>query len=104
MKCVIKLSNGNEIACEYSGNTGITEQAISRATFAGGLDRVTITGGAPSEGEEDVRCKDVAKELVTLYPMGKRMCFVLSDAEGASEVERLRSDLDYVAMVSGIEL
>ena len=72
--------------------------------FANGLSRVVIAGPAPEEGEEDPRGTFTNYELAGIFPVGAKSGFAFIEAEAVSEVEKLRSDLDYVAMMVGIEL
>ena len=104
MSYTLTLDNGRVVTgAEFSGNTWITSQEVSAETFSGGLSAVKVSGTDPAEGESDPRGEYENLRLDGIYKLGERTCFVLSESR-VTEAERLRSDVDYMAMMLGVEL
>lgn len=93
----ITLSNGTVIEnLRLNGNNFISKKKINPEIFEGHLDIVTINDGETEEIHHNMG-------LVQITKMGEEYWFVLRDIP-ASEIEnaKLRSDLDYVIMMTEI--
>lgn len=82
-----------------NGDNFISRTAISSGVFDGNCSPVVISDGAQDELHPDMELVQIA-----VYAMGEHW-FVLRDIP-AQELERLRmqSDIEYVAMMAGVEL
>lgn len=92
----IALSNGTELTgLELNGNNYISPEKLTEDTFADGLSPVVING-EEHEQMALVQCVQHADG---------RTWFILRDAT-AEEVAnaKLRSDIDFIALMSDIEL
>lgn len=92
----IALSNGTELTgLELNGNNYISPEKLTEDTFADGLSPVVING-EEHEQMALVQC---------IQHADGRTWFILRDAT-AEEVAnaKLRSDIDFIALMSGIEL
>lgn len=102
----ITLGNGKVLdGVRWSGDTCFSEAEVSAETFSGGLLGVKIEG---SEEEFADRAGFLGvHERMTVSPVwkwGRYYAFCLIDAEPVSEMEQLRADVDYVAMMGGVVL
>ena len=104
----ITLSNGRKLTgLRVNGSAFETTDEITREELLGGLKRVVIrSDGGTAEVEGYV--PEGEYEYMTLGYYGRHggvLQFVLNEAD---EVEReglkLRGDIDYVAMMTGVEL
>ena len=101
----VTLADGTQLGgLELNGNNFITTQGITESTFAGKLSRVIISGDANADmfgliGEHH------NMELVQIQKHGAENWFILRDIP-AGELERMqnRGDIDYIAMMTGVEL
>lgn len=98
-KYTITLENGITIDdLRLNGNNFISQEEISEEIFDGNLGVVVI-----SDGETDEIHKNM--ELIQITKMGNEYWFILRDIpKGEIEMAKLRSDIDYIAMMSSIDL
>lgn len=92
----IALSNGTELTgLELNGNNYISPEKLTEGTFADGLSPVVING-EEHEQMALVQC---------IQHADGRTWFILRDVT-AEEVAnaKLRSDIDFIALMSDIEL
>lgn len=95
----ITLKDGTQIEnLRMNGNNFISQEQINPEIFDGNLEKVTINDGENDEVHENMG-------LVQVTQMGDEYWFVLRDIP-ASEIanEKLRSDLDYLAMMADVEI
>lgn len=95
----ITLSDGTVIGdLRLNGNNFISKTQINPEIFDGNLATVVISDGEMEETHENMG-------LVQVTKMGEEYWFILRDIP-ASEIEnaRLRSDIDYVMMMTDIEI
>ena len=89
-------------------NNFVSKNEVSPSMFAGKLGHVVITGDAEADTEGLIG-EHEHMELVqithTSEELGGEWWFVLRDIpEAEIERERLRGDVDYLAMMTGVEL
>ena len=92
----IALSNGTELTgLELNGNNYISKEALTEETFNDGLSPVVING---EEHEQMALVQCIQHE-------DGRTWFILRDviAEEAAQA-KLRSDIDFIALMSDIDL
>ena len=95
----ITLKDGTQIEnLRMNGNNFISQEQINPEIFDGNLEKVTINDGENDEVHENMG-------LVQVTQMGDEYWFILRDIP-ASEIanEKLRSDLDYLAMMTDVEI
>lgn len=95
----ITLKDGTQIEnLRMNGNNFISQEQINPEIFDGNLGEVTINDGENDELHENMG-------LVQVTQMGDEYWFVLRDIP-ASEIanKKLRSDLDYLAMMADVEI
>lgn len=95
----ITLKDGTQIEnLRMNGNNFISQEQINPEIFDGNLEKVTINDGENDEVHENMG-------FVQVTQMGDEYWFVLRDIP-ASEIanEKLRSDLDYLAMMADVEI
>lgn len=101
----ITLSDGTVLDnLALNGNNFISKQNVTRATFEGKLGNVVIS----ADNEEEI-CGLVGEhknmELVQIHKYGSDFWFILRDIPAAElEMIRNRGDIDYVAMMTGVDL
>ncbi len=95
----IILADGTEIEnLRLNGNNYISEDEISKDVFAGNCSPVTISDGETSEIHENMECVQVIKNKAEYW-------FVLRDISPNELIQmKMQSDIEYVAMMSGVEL
>lgn len=96
---IITLADGTEIGnLRLNGNNFISKAPIDATIFEGNCSPVTIRNGGGEEIHENM-------ELVQITPVGEDYWFVLRDLS-AAELEKIKmqSDIEYVAMMAGIEI
>ena len=101
----VKLADGTQLGgLELNGNNFISKAEVTPATFAGKLSKVTISGDAEAD-EAGLIGEHQNMELVQVKKYGAEYWFILRDMS-ASELERLkaRGDIDYIAMMTGVQL
>ncbi len=89
---------------DLNGNNFITTQAITPETFEGKLSRVVITGDSDKD-EAGLIGEHGLMELVQIQKHDEENWFILRDIT-ATELKELktRGDIDYIAMMTGVEL
>lgn len=95
----ITLENGTKIEnLRLNGNNFISQEQIDPEIFDGNLGKVVINYGENNEVHENMG-------LVQVTQMGEEYWFVLRDIP-ASEIAnaKLRSDLDYLVMMTAVEI
>ena len=95
----ITLEDGTQIEnLRMNGNNFISQKQIDPEIFDGNLGEATINDGENDEIHENMG-------LVQVLQMGDEYWFVLRDVP-ASEIAnaKLRSDLDYLAMMADVEI
>lgn len=95
----VTLSDGTVIdRLRMNGNNFISKDPIDPEMFEGNLAVVVINDGETEETRKNM-------ELVQVTRMGEEYWFVLRDVP-ASEIAnaKLRSDLDYLAMMADVEI
>ncbi len=96
---VITLADGAQIGnLRLNGNNFISRTPIDATIFEGNCSPVIIHNGEDEEIHENM-------ELVQITPVGGDYWFVLRDIS-AAELEKIKmqSDIEYVAMMAGIEI
>lgn len=95
----ITLSDGSVIEnLKLNGNNFISEVPVSSETFADNCSPVIISDGETEEVHENI-------ELVQITEMGDQYWFVLRDiSEAEMEKIKMQSDIEYIAMMAGVEL
>lgn len=95
----ITLEDGTKIEnLRLNGNNFISQEQIDPEIFDGNLGKVTINDGENDEVHENMG-------LVQVTQTGKEYWFVLRDIpESEIANAKLRSDLDYLAMMTAVEI
>ena len=95
----ITLEDGTRIEhLRLNGNNFISQEEIDPDVFEGNLGQVTINDGENDEVHENMG-------LVQVTHMGEEYWFVLRDVpENEIANAKLRSDLDYLAMMADVEI
>ena len=95
----ITLEDGTKIEnLRLNGNNFISQEQIDPEIFDGNLGKVMINDGENDEVHENMG-------LVQVTQMGKEYWFVLRDIpESEIANAKLRSDLDYLAMMTAVEI
>ncbi|MBQ7216811.1 MAG: hypothetical protein IJS39_12610 [Synergistaceae bacterium] len=107
MSYSVILSNGTELRdLRLSGNCFVSKVPVSAETFSGGLDRVTISG--TQDGIEPCAYElgeHKAMELGRVFTVSGEWYFWLEEPS-TEELRRLkdRADIEYIAMMTGVEL
>lgn len=95
----ITLADGTIIGdLKLNGNNFISKTKISHDAFADNCSPVIISDGEAEEVHENM-------ELVQITEMGDEYWFVLRDISKAEmEQIKMQSDIEYIAMMAGVEL
>ncbi len=95
----ITLADGTEIKnLRINGNNFISDIPIDAAVFEGNCSPVIINTDGNNEIHENM-------ELVQVTPVGEEYWFVLRDlTESELEKIKMQSDIEYVAMMAGVEI
>lgn len=95
----ITLADGTEIRnLRLNGNNFISDAPISETIFDGNCSAVIINDGETDEFYENM-------ELVQITPVGDEYWFVLRDLTAAELKQiKMQSDIEYVAMMAGVEI
>ena len=108
----VTLADGTQLAgLELNGNNFISKAEITEQTFAGKLGKVIITGDAEDDeygliGEHhNMELVQIAHYTQKVHGCADGWYFVLRDIP-ASELEdlQLRGNIDYIAMMTGVDL
>lgn len=96
---VITLSDGTVINnLAKNGDNYISTSELSESIFTGKCSPVVISDGEITETHDHM-------ELVQVMPVGNEYWFVLRDlTEDELERIKLRSDIEYVSMMTGVDL
>lgn len=99
----IKLSNGLELkGCRSDGGGYVTERVLSASDLAGGLRRVSITHTESGEVEE---LSNLWLEYCLPLSEGKGTRFLIRELGYYEREElKLKSNVEYLAMMMGVEL
>ena len=95
----ITLADGTEIGnLRINGNNFISKTPIDAMSFEGNFSAVVINDGENDEFHENM-------ELVQITPVGDEYWFVLRDLTAAELKQiKMQSDIEYVAMMAGVEI
>ena len=95
----ITLADGTEIRnLRLNGNNFISDAPISETIFDGNGSTVIINDGETDEFHENM-------ELGQITPVGDEYWFVLRDLTAAELKQiKMQSDIEYVAMMAGVEI
>ena len=95
----ITLADGTEIKdLRINGNNFISAAPIDVAVFEGNCSTVVISVDNEIETHEHM-------ELVQVMPVGEEYWFVLRDlTDDELEKIKMQSDIEYVAMMAGVEI
>ncbi len=106
MSYTVELSNGKVFTgIEPSGNCYKSLVEVKAEDFTGGLSRVSIRGKEDYEGAPDIASELEYPELGGVKKLGEEWYFWFHEKSAeARELEKLRADTEYVAMMTGVEL
>lgn len=95
----ITLADGTVIGdLKLNGNNFISKTKISEDVFADNCTPITVSDGESEEIHDNM-------ELVQITEMGDEYWFVLRDISKAEmEKIKMQSDIEYIAMMAGVEL
>ena len=111
-KFTVTLADGTQLSgLELNGNNFVSKTEVTAETFKGKLGRVVITGDAEADEagligtHEHMELVQIAHYTQAVHGCKDGWYFVLRDIP-ASELEALRNrgDIDYIAMMTGVEL
>ena len=98
-KFTITLSDGSKLTnLEMNGNNFISKSLVTEATFEDNLTNVVISDGKNEEEHAHM-------ELVQIQEIDDKYWFVLRDLTDA-ELDHIkdRADIEYIAMMTDVEL
>lgn len=108
-KWKITLADGSVVdGLDLNGNNFVSQTEITPDMFAGKLSRVTIDGPADTD-DAGLRGEHGPMELLQIKHYNNPEAglvgwyFVLRDVQ-ASELAKVRGDVDYIAMMTGVDL
>jgi len=108
-KWKITLADGSFVdGLDLNGNNFVSQTEITPDMFAGKLSRVTIDGPADAD-DAGLRGEHGPMELLQIKHYNNPEAglvgwyFVLRDVQ-ASELAKVRGDVDYIAMMTGVDL
>lgn len=108
-KWKITLADGSVVdGLDLNGNNFVSQTEITPDMFAGKLSRVTIDGPADAD-DAGLMGEHGPMELVQIQHYNNPGAgligwyFVLRDVQ-ATDMERLRGDIEYLAMMAGVDL
>lgn len=95
----VTLADGKTlIGLRLNGNNFISKTEISSDIFEGNCSQVVISDGENEEIHENMA-------LIHVTKMGDEFWFALRDLSEAELAQmRMRADIEYVAMMAGVEL
>ena len=108
----VTLADGTQLSgLELNGNNFVSKTEVTPETFRGKLSKVTITGDTEADeagliGEHsNMELVQIAHYTQAKHGVDDGFYFVLRDIP-AAELENLRNrgDIDYIAMMTGVEL
>lgn len=108
----ITLADGTQLGgLELNGNNFVSKTEVTEETFKGKLGRVKIEGDADADmagliGEhEHMELVQIVHYTKTVHGCDDGYYFVLRDIpEVELEALKNRGDIDYIAMMTGVEL
>ena len=108
----VTLADGTQLGgLELNGNNFVSKTEVTEGTFKGKLGRVVIAGDAEADeagliGEhENMELVQIAHYTQATHGCEDGYYFVLRDIPAAElETLRNRGDIDYIAMMTGVEL
>ena len=108
----ITLADGTQLGgLELNGNNFVSKDEVTKGTFRGKLSKVTIEGDAKADeagliGEhENMELVQIAHYTQAVHGCDNGYYFVLRDIpEAELETLKNRGDIDYLAMMTGVEL
>ena len=108
----VTLADGTQLTyLELNSNNFVSSKEVTEDTFRGKLSKVTITGDTEADdygliGEhKNMELISVAHYTQAVHGCTDGWYFVLRDIP-ATEMEKIqnRGDIDYIAMMTGVEL
>ena len=102
----VTLADGTSISnLELNGNNFISKTELTPETFSGKLSKVKIEGPEDCFDDAGLIGEHKNMELVQVKKYGDEYWFILRDLS-QEELKELknRGDIEYIAMMSGIEL
>ena len=108
MSYTLTLGNGKVLSgLDVSGTCFVSGEAVSEADFSGGL-RHAVLAGEPEEFGETAPFENgelPTSRLGSVFMIGDKYYFSIEQIDGAVlERERSRADIEYLAMMTGVEL
>ena len=102
----LKLYDGRELAeVVQNGSMLSTTAQITRKDLAEGVQHVVISGKPDNENDTDYSGEFSGMKVAFYQDLGTRRDFVLTlQSSAEAEAERDRADIEYIAMMSGIQL
>ena len=104
----IKFSDGTELVnLKVNGDFFITEQAITEDFFKGKLSSIEISGSPDSENEDRAPIYGVRKNLILsgVYKIENGSEFAFRErTKTEMEFEKQQAQIDYLSMMSDIEM
>ena len=105
MKYDVELSNGKKFSgLKMSGSCFVTEESVNESDFAGGLSLVKVK----EYGDDGEVLLEYERELVELGGVfkvdGEMYLWFLERSEEEKARLKLSADVEYVAMMTGVEL
>lgn len=96
----ITLADGTEIGnLRLNGDNYISDTVIDKAVFTGNCSPVIISDGTSEEIHENMELVQITEQVAGEY------WFVLRDVSAEELVRiKMQSDIEYVAMMSGVDL
>lgn len=83
---------------KLNGNNYVSDDIIEPAVFVGNCSHVIISDGSSSETHENMACVQVTR-------VNDKSWFVLRDISSEELAKiKMQSDIEYVAMMAGVEL
>lgn len=99
----ITFADGGVIdGLRLNGNNFVSESEVTEEMFRGKLSRVKIDGPADDD-YAGLRGSHGPMELVQVKRYDDGWYFILLDAQ-ITELDKVRSDIEYIAMMAGIDL
>ena len=101
----VTLADGTTIdGLRLNGNNFVSESEVTEATFAGKLSHVVIAGPKDADGAELIG-EHERMELLQVAHYEDGYYFILRDIPADKlEKAQLRGDIEYLAMMTGVEL
>ena len=106
MKCTVELSSGKVFSgLEPSGDCFVSGSEVKAEDFAGGLRLVRVKYEPEAEGEGSYEYELACPRLGGVKKMlGKWYFWFQASSEAERAAEKAQADVEYVAMMTGVEL